>query len=82
MPLIKGYSKATMGKNISKLMKDKPGKIRKKAIATIAKKRGISKKKAEMVQAVAIAKKVQERAAGKKGDKKLKKMAQVKKKMM
>jgi hypothetical protein len=55
MPLKKGYSNKTVSANIKELVKDKPGKIRKKAIASIAKKQGISKKEAERKQAVAIA---------------------------
>lgn len=80
MPLKKGYSKSTEKKNIKELMTTKPSKTRAKAIATIAKDRGISKAKAKAVQAVAIAKKVQERAAGKKGDKMLSKMSKAVKK--
>ena len=55
MPLKKGYSNKTVSANIKELVKDKPGKIRKKAIASIAKKQGISKSEAERKQAVAIA---------------------------
>jgi hypothetical protein len=55
MPLKKGYSNKTVSANIKELVKDKPGKTRKKAIASIAKKQGISKKEAERKQAVAIA---------------------------
>jgi hypothetical protein len=55
MPLKKGYSNKTISANIKELVKDKPGKTRKKAIASIAKKQGISKKEAERKQAVAIA---------------------------
>jgi predicted acetyltransferase len=59
MPLEKGKSEKTVSKNISELMTTKPGKKRKKAIATIAKKRGISKKKAKQIQAIAITKDIQ-----------------------
>jgi hypothetical protein len=55
MPLKKGYSNKTISANIKELVKDKPGKTRKKAIASIAKKQGISKNEAERKQAVAIA---------------------------
>ena len=55
MPLKKGSSQKTISANIRELMKDKPGKTRKKAIASIAAKQGISKKEAERKQAIAIA---------------------------
>lgn len=55
MPLKKGSSQKTISANIKELVKDKPGKVRKKAIASIAKKQGISKSEAERKQAVAIA---------------------------
>ena len=55
MPLKKGSSQKTISANIRELMKDKPGKTRKKAIASIAVKQGISKKEAERKQAIAIA---------------------------
>lgn len=55
MPLKKGYSNKTISANIKELVKDSPGKTRKKAIASIAKRRGISKKQAEHKQAIAIA---------------------------
>jgi hypothetical protein len=55
MPLKKGSSQKTVSANIKELVKDKPGKTRKKAIASIAKKQGISKSEAERKQAVAIA---------------------------
>jgi hypothetical protein len=55
MPLKKGSSQKTISSNIKELIKDKPGKTRKKAIASIAKSQGISKKQAERKQAVAIA---------------------------
>jgi hypothetical protein len=51
----KGSSQKTISSNIKELIKDKPGKTRKKAIASIAKKQNISKKEAEHKQAVAIA---------------------------
>jgi hypothetical protein len=53
MPLLSG--KKNVGKNIKELMTTKPGATRKKAINTLAKKTGLSKKKAEQKQAVAIA---------------------------
>lgn len=55
MPIKKGSSQKTISANIRELMKDKPGKTRKKAIASIAAKQGISKKEAERKQAIAIA---------------------------
>lgn len=55
MPLKKGSSQKTISANIRELIKDKPGKTRKKAIASIAAKQGISKKEAERKQAIAIA---------------------------
>jgi hypothetical protein len=55
MPLKRGSSDKTISANISELVKDKPSKKRKQAIATIARKQGISKKEAERKQAVAIA---------------------------
>lgn len=55
MPLKKGSSQKTISANIKELIKDKPGKTRKKAIASIAAKQGISKKEAERKQAIAIA---------------------------
>lgn len=55
MPLKRGSSDKTISANISELIKDKPGKSRKKAIASIARKQGISRKQAEQKQAVAIA---------------------------
>jgi len=53
MPLQKGKSQKTISSNISELMKS-PGKSRKKAIATIAKKQKLSNKKARQKQAIAI----------------------------
>lgn len=55
MPISKWKSQKTISKNISKLVTEKPWKTRAKAIATIAKKEGISKQKAKQKQAVAIA---------------------------
>lgn len=54
MPLKSGKSKKTISSNIKELMK-KPKKTRAKGIATLAKKKGISKKEAQRRQAVAIA---------------------------
>jgi hypothetical protein len=53
--LRKGSSQKTISKNIRELLKDKPSKTRKKAIATIAGKQGITKSEAESKQAIAIA---------------------------
>ena len=55
MPITKGTSKKTVSKNIKTLMTEKPSNSRAKAIKTIAKKQGISPKKAKLKQAVAIA---------------------------
>lgn len=55
MPLKKWSSSQTISQNIKKLMDENPSKTRKKAIDTIAKKEGISKRKAEQKQAIAIA---------------------------
>lgn len=55
MPLKRGSSDKTISANIRELIKDKPGKARKKAIDSIARKQGISRKQAEQKQAVAIA---------------------------
>lgn len=55
MPLKRGSSQKTISANIRELVKDKPGKARKKAISTIASKQGITKKEAERKQAIAIA---------------------------
>ena len=55
MPILEGMSKKIVSKNISELVKTKPGKVRAKAIATIAKKTGVSKKTAQRKQAIAIA---------------------------
>lgn len=54
MPLKKGKNSFLF--NISKLLSERAGKTRSKAIKTIAKKRGISTKQAKQIQAVAIAK--------------------------
>lgn len=54
MPLIKSKSKKAKKKNFKKLMDEKPGKSRAKAIRTIAKRRGVSLKKAQQIQAGAI----------------------------
>ena len=74
MPLMKSSTKEGMRKNYAELMSTKPSATRKKAIATIAKRRDISKEEAKKIQSGAIARKMQERAAGRKGDMKLKKM--------
>jgi hypothetical protein len=55
MPLKRGSSQKTISANIRELVKDKPGKARKKAISTIVSKQGITKKEAERKQAIAIA---------------------------
>lgn len=55
MPIKKGTSQKTISGNIRELVKTKPGKTRAKGIATLAKRRGVSKKKAQMIQAKAIA---------------------------
>lgn len=55
MPLKKGKSKKTVSKNIKELTEKTPSKKRKKAINTIAKKQGISKREAQRRQAIAIA---------------------------
>lgn len=55
MPIKKWTSKKTISSNISKLVHEKPWKTRAKAIATIAKKEGITPAKAKQKQAVAIA---------------------------
>lgn len=55
MPLAKGTSKKVIAKNVKELVKSKPSKTRAKAVATIAKKQGVTKKVAKVKQAVAIA---------------------------
>lgn len=52
---MKGKGKKVISKNIQELMTGKPGKTRAKAIKSISKAQGISKKKAMLKQAVAIA---------------------------
>jgi len=52
MPLFKG--KKNIGKNIKELMTGKPSSARAKGIKTLAKRKGISIKKAKQLQAVAI----------------------------
>lgn len=54
MPLKKGKSQKVISENISELM-GKPGKTRKRGVATLAKRAGITKKEAQRRQAVAIA---------------------------
>lgn len=55
MPLEKGKSKKTIGRNIRELVSSEPGEAREKGIETIAKKRGIPFEEAKQIQAVAIA---------------------------
>jgi hypothetical protein len=55
MPLKKGSSAKIIKANISELVMSKPGSARKKGIATLAKKTGLSPKKAKIKMAVAIA---------------------------
>lgn len=55
MPLKTGKSKKTISANISELMHGKMGASRKKASKTLAKKRGVTTKRARQIQAVAIA---------------------------
>ena len=54
MPLKSGKSPKVISKNIRELVTSKPSKARAKGIKTLAKKRGISPKKAKQLQAVAI----------------------------
>lgn len=55
MPIKKGKSKKTISSNISELVRTKPSSARAKGIKTLAKRQGISPKKAKQKQAVAIA---------------------------
>lgn len=55
MALKKGKSRKVISENIKELMDEKPDDIRAKAIKTLAKKQGISPKKAKQKQAIAIA---------------------------
>lgn len=56
MPLIKdGPKNKRISRNIRELITTKPSKSRAKAISTIAKREGISKKQAKQRQAIAIA---------------------------
>ena len=55
MPLKKGSSAKIIKANISELVMSKPGSARKKGIATLVKKTGLSPKKAKVKMAVAIA---------------------------
>ena len=66
MPLKKGKSKKVVSANIAELTRTKPSKTRAKGVATLAKRRGISKKKAQQKQAIAIALETQRKAKGKK----------------
>lgn len=54
MPLKQGKSQKAISENIHELM-TKPGKTRSKAIKTLAKSQGITKKEAQRKQAIAIA---------------------------
>jgi hypothetical protein len=54
MPLKQGKSQKTISANIHELM-TKPGKTRSKAIKSLAKSQGITKKEAQRKQAIAIA---------------------------
>ena len=54
MPLKQGKSQKTISANIHELM-TKPSKTRSKAIKTLAKSQGITKKEAQRKQAIAIA---------------------------
>jgi len=55
MPLIKSSSKKAFSKNVKELISTKPGKVRVKGIRTLAEERNISFKKAQAIQAKAIA---------------------------
>lgn len=55
MPLKSGKSAKILKANISELVLSKPGKTRAKGIATLAKKTGLSPKKAKVKMAIAIA---------------------------
>ena len=54
MPLKQGKSQKAISANIHELM-TKPGKIRAKAIKTLAKSQNLTKKEAQRKQAIAIA---------------------------
>ena len=58
MPLIKSKSKEAQRKNYLELALGEVGEVRRKAIKTIMRKRGISFEAARRLQAVAIAKNV------------------------
>ena len=55
MPLQPGITKKIISKNISELTSGPASAKRRKAIKTLAKRRGISYKKAKVKQAIAIA---------------------------
>jgi hypothetical protein len=55
MPLKKGKSAKIIKANIKELVISKPGASRKKGIATLAKKTGMTPKQAKVKMAVAIA---------------------------
>jgi hypothetical protein len=54
MPLKTGKSKKVISENIAELTRSKPRKTRAKGIATLARRRGITQKKAQQKQAIAI----------------------------